>query len=381
MVFPRSCAQRRGTWPLAGACLALCLLASAALPGCSSPNYDPPTLVKTMRVLAVKAEPPYIGLGPSTFSAFVVNQPADDTLCYAWAVCLFAWENNGNYECLDPKLQLDLGNGETASTSLPALLGLLENLQPVLAEKGFNPPTNVEGPDGATDSATDAPEASEGLSVKLLFQVSEARIWGGSCPNDTTTMLAKPCPTADGCLMGHKALGVAVPSEDGTPSKAVHSNPTLLQVALNGVPWPADTTPTLAPYVADPNAPIETANDLKGVELQPLWAPGSRELIAKSVDPGVPDRTERLIFSFFSNAGTFDFRRTGDAVPENGYQAKRPADGAATGLVKLWIVVRDGRGGVDWLARTLNVDVNANPTDHPLCGADPSVPKCGEVSP
>lgn len=363
----------------------LIIAALLALPftGCSEPDYDPPTLIKNLRVLAVRAEPPYLGIAPTNLSTFSVGQTEGAELCYAWALCAFAWENNGNYECLDPDLQVDLGNGATAKAGLLDLAPALEKLPAVLAKKGLQPPNDVNV-DGATDSNTEQQqdvEAANGLEVKILFQVSEARVWGGTCPKDTAKMLAKPCPTRDGCMFGHKGLEVAIPRQDGKPVQAIHTNPTLEMLALNGVPWPADVTPTIAVYKAAAETDLNALNDLKGVELRPVWPETSEELIAKSKEPGIPDRKERMIFSFFSNAGAFQYRRTGDSVPENGYQSKTPADGKTTQTVAIWVVMRDGRGGTDWTKRHLIVDTTAPAEQHPLCGPDPSLPKCDEVKP
>ena len=358
-----------------------CLTALGCLStlGCDDANYDPPTLIKTMRVLAVRADPPYIGLAPTRVSAFVVGQTPGETLCYAWALCPFAWEEDGNYACLDPSLQVDLGNAPTANANLLALLTVLEKLPAVLAAKGLQPPKDV-AVDGATDKPSDV-AVDAGFEVRLLFQISEARIWGGTCPNDTTKMLAKPCPTRDGCMFGDKGLRVVVPNDKGAPSKDVHANPRLELLTLNGVPWPADVTPTVAVYKAPPADDLTQLNTTQGLEVRPVWSPGSIELISKSTEAGVPDTTERLIFSFFSDAGTFQYRRTGFQVPDNGYQAERPAKKAATQLVTLWVVVRDGRGGSDWTTRQLLVDPTTPAGRHPLCGDDPSLPKCDEVGP
>ncbi|HAN30778.1 MAG TPA: hypothetical protein DCQ06_04205, partial [Myxococcales bacterium] len=106
--------------------------------GCSGPDYDPPTLITGFRVLAVRAEPPYVALAPSQLSAFVLKSAPEQSLCYAWALCPFAWENEGNYECLDPRLQVDLGNDAEASMSLFELFDVFDDLPKVLEEKGLN---------------------------------------------------------------------------------------------------------------------------------------------------------------------------------------------------------------------------------------------------
>ncbi|MCO4762801.1 MAG: hypothetical protein KC502_14905 [Myxococcales bacterium] len=371
--------------------LAATAAAASLMLGCSGPDYDPPTLVKSLRVLALRADPPFVSMSPTKATPFVVGQRAGSKLCYAWALCPFAWQEEGNYQCLDPSIQVDLGTGPTATFSLVQLFSVLDKLPAVLEKKGLNLPSDVVV-DGATDGETDKPDVQlEGsnLEVKLLYQVSEARIWGGTCPDSATTILSKPCKTRDGCMFGYKQLGVVMPANlGGKPGadpqqapKGVHSNPILQTLALNGVPWPADVTPTVAPYKADTSQEFPSQDETRGLELLPIWPEDSVELIAKSKEAGVPDRKERLIFSFYSDAGSFQYRRTGYQVPHNGFQADKPAESAKSQLVNLWVVLRDGRGGVDWAARKVMVHADADPQLHPLCGPDPTLPKCDEAKP
>ena len=163
--------------------------------GCSSPDYDPPTLINQLRVLAVRADPPWLGPGATTVDMLAVG--TDQKLCYAWQLCLFAWSEAGNYRCLDPELAKDLGTGATASTSVLDLLGLLPNVAAVLERKGLLPPAELSGDpvggssdDGSSDSGTE-PQSDSGLEVQILFLVGEADLWGGNCPS-VAEALAKP---------------------------------------------------------------------------------------------------------------------------------------------------------------------------------------------
>ena len=63
-----------------------------------------------------------------------------------------------------------------------------------------------------------------------------------------------------------------------------------------------------------------------------------------------PSADTDVTFSFYSTAGEMDALRATSAAPEVEWTA--PAE---PGPVQLWIVARDGRGGVGWLARTLQV--------------------------
>ena len=51
-------------------------------------------------------------------------------------------------------------------------------------------------------------------------------------------------------------------------------------------------------------------------------------------------------------------------------------DDAKGQTVRLWVVVRDGRGGTDWLERRLVVRNDAQTTKNPICHQDGDLPGC-----
>lgn len=327
------------------------LLATLAL-GCSSPDYDPPTLINQLRVLAVRAEPPW--LGPATTKLDMLAVGSDAPLCYAWQLCLFAWSEGGNYRCLDPELAKDLGTAPTAATSVFDLLGLLPNVAAVLERKGLLPPAELStGPgSGGSDSGTE-PESDSGLEVQVLFLVGEASLWGGTCPT-VAEALARPCPDRSRCIAGYKSLALGI-GPSGTPDPRVaHANPTLTGLRLgqdgDGLWLPGVVLRIAATVPREPTLE-DLQRDTNGLRLDPTWTPESVELVQPSADPGLPDQLETLTFDWYSTAGTFDYRETGDNVSANGYQAEAKAETVDGAAVRFWLVVRDSRGGADWLSR------------------------------
>ena len=121
-------------------------------------------------------------------------------------------------------------------------------------------------------------------------------------------------------------------TSDGRPANL---NPALAAVTADGVPLAADgSTPVRA--------------DSK-VRLSPVAAEGA----AEQTDTG----PERLVFSFYATDGEIDSLRSTN-VTADGIEVDPDVDWTAPktpGPVQLWIVVRDGRGGVGWLARTVQV--------------------------
>jgi len=84
-------------------------------------------------------------------------------------------------------------------------------------------------------------------------------------------------------------------------------------------------------------------------DLRASWAPEAEERYAM-YDPraqAVVERREALIVSWFATAGDFAHART---EGENTWTAPE-----AEGAVHLWIVLRDGRGGVSWRAAEVRV--------------------------
>jgi hypothetical protein len=71
----------------------------------------------------------------------------------------------------------------------------------------------------------------------------------------------------------------------------------------------------------------------------------------------VVDRREAIAVAWFATGGTFDADRTGRVssdltnTSDNGWKAPE-----ARGLVHIWIVLRDDRGGVGWAHYPVHVD-------------------------
>jgi hypothetical protein len=111
------------------------------------------------------------------------------------------------------------------------------------------------------------------------------------------------------------------------PPAAVHENPEMRALLVNGVELPADGSGVL---------PAGTK-----VRLEPVQASG----------------TDPLNFTFFATDGDVDSLRSADQTVTG-----EPADPSidytvpvSPGEVRFWVVVRDGRGGVGWLTRTAQV--------------------------
>jgi hypothetical protein len=134
---------------------------------------------------------------------------------------------------------------------------------------------------------------------------------------------------------GEKLHGFATLNVRTSAGRPANRNPLLDRVEVDGVALSPEGTTT-----------IRASTEVK---LRPVPAVDA----AEATDNG----PERLVFSFYSTDGEMDALRTtnlsADGValdPEVKWTAPKVA-----GTVQLWVVIRDGRGGVSWLARSLQV--------------------------
>lgn len=327
--------------------------AAAALGGCGS-EYDPPSLINKLRVIAVRAEPPVLRVdAPTTLTPLVVG--VDEPLCFAWAFCPFAWPRDGAFECFDPRLQQAAGDGETATITPAHVFQSLAAAPAVFEELGLKLPEQVNNPQQA---------AQDGASLEtyVLFKVATRASLGGACPSDPQVWLDQRCGDRDTCLQGYKRLVLA------TKPEQVHTNPVLSRLEVNSVAWPEGLTPTVAPYAGDPD---DAFFGLAGgaLPLTPVWDPASRDKVPAG--QGVAAKDESLLFSWFSTGGDFEKQRSYDEVPANAFL---PPTSAAK-PVRIWVVVRDGRNGVDWASREVVVQAGA-PKGNPLCAAAGQLTGC-----
>ena len=161
--------------------------------------------------------------------------------------------------------------------------------------------------------------------MTVLFGVGERDSFPAGCPADIEAFLTTGCVDRERCVIGSKSI------QAFTSGLEQHSNPQLTDLMIEG----ASTTEAVQTVVA----PGE-------LDLGPAWSPDSQE--ARPDDGGAP--IEGLLMSWFSTAGEFAKQRSYDAVPNNALTVKASAD-----AVTVWVVLRDGRGGVDWLERRVRV--------------------------
>jgi hypothetical protein len=328
--------------------LAVALLAAALLAGCDT-GFDDPSLVRDLRILALKADPPEI-LYPA-IAPFAV--PADSDRRTRVTILLADPEGAGRgltctlRSCVLPTSRRCEGQASTV----------------VLAQ----------GPCGDGEASFDVD-----LPADLVAAVQQADTYFKACRQAHAFGLDPPCGYSglavwievvvsggERDLYGLKSL-VFAPRDpaDREPNR----NPEVTGLLVDGVPAPAGTLP-FAPGVDAKVEPVRSDSSKQAYRL-PRYTGG---------DP--IDLTEDLSIRFLADAGSFDPATRTDR-PRNvlvGSGTSEPPDMFSTWTppatvpdrIRFWFVVDDGRGGVAWHAAV----------GTPAPASDPHAPDVSSGSP
>lgn len=273
------------------------LLVLLMLFACSENPFPPQSLVERLRVLAVRADPPETDpFGTVELTALVADpQGQGRALQFSWAVCLLEFGTEASdIECPGPDSYPLPGEGPRTTLSLPDLLAWL-------VEKGID-----------LEQMDELPEDMRPAEIPLYvgFEVTA----GGLRPETTRAV---------------KRVTVRIESQEEP-----NQNPVLEGLLVNGVAVTDD--------------PMQIGSHPK-VTLTPVADENTRQTYLRQGEQ--EERLEDFLFAWYSTAGEFKSRRTilevdnrGNRLDENEWDLPGQA-----GPVTLWLVVRDGRYGTDWL--------------------------------
>jgi hypothetical protein len=284
---------------------------AAVLVGCIElPDFPEASRVASPRVLAIVAEPPEINPGEQVTLSLVVAGAMDYTA--SWAAC-------GAFDSF-------IGGG---------------------AQYGDD-----QEDDGCAERGLDLGEGKEvvlpGVFGQALFENFElaTRILGGTLPEDTVRhirdsvglpFLIEANVVADGKAI--RAVKRVLISERATP----HENPPAPRLTLGEIEVEPDLTRQYGCRAAGDTSARLPRDEL--IEIVPATDDGEEPWLEdyQVIDARgeLQDRTERAFYSWFSTGGEFD--RDVTKSPLRNQIWRTPA---TPGSYPLWVVVRDGHGGV-----------------------------------
>ncbi len=307
--------------------LAAALLASA----CLDP-WRPVTFVEGLRVLALRAEPPDLAPGQAAVLSAVVVDPtdADRTNTLIWFACDPDPTNLDQPACAQYATLEVAQSGDFAQEALPEGVRIL----------GMTPPPGVFFPIGYQAPAdtfakvpADDPKRTRGaLAIVLMMSIAAPppESWPPT-EEELRALLDKVKNKEVASLVTIKRIRV-------TEDPARNVNPVLAGVRIGSETWRGEPS---HPAKVKPGA---------AYPLVALAGEGSAETYATTdVDGNPVEKTETLLTSWFTTFGNFDEVRVvadkedAQKIHLPWHFEAMPADRKAT----MWVVLRDGRGGVD----------------------------------
>lgn len=298
------------------------LLAGLLLPACGA-EFDPGTQVDSLRVLAVRADSPFVHPGDTVRLQALSHDPAERPISWAWAACPSPAGSRVE-DCLNQVRDL-AGGGE-----LP-LLGMGEGLD-------------------AVDVPVPA-DALEGIPIEARQQ-SLAGVVSVACPGNLEVLnVAERIPfrctdRESGEELGLHDMVVGIKRLFLRETEQ-NQNPVIDNVLFDGEVWPSDEVKEVDACVTAKFA----YDDCKGQahDIATVVSPDSFEA---GVDEFGRDFSESLVVQHYNTDGIFEDEVRIAEEPETTWVARSGSSGST---VTLWFVARDDRGGVSWTSRRVAV--------------------------
>jgi hypothetical protein len=297
--------------------LLVAFVGAAGLLACDRGEEVEPFQVTGLRVLGVRAEPPEVtpahGEGePVVFDALVVGSEGE--VSYEWSLCPLAGPMALGYPCFSDELPEDIA-GKLPEELARCLIG--ETGQEAIFAPVICSYATYELILGGAKEAGEVPleldpEAGLEMFVRLVVTdesdlrveaVKQFRVTSSETPNVNPAI-----------------AGVTIRAEGTEPEVAV--------------PWTGDETLAISVNTA----PV----------LMAAYDDAEAETFEEIVDGDIVESAEALLFSWYATSGRFQRARTAPDLMDNGYT---PDGESASAEDLLWVVVRDGRGGLGWIER------------------------------
>ena len=337
---------------------------ASLLAGCVPEFDDDLSQLRQPRILALKAEPAEAREGALTLTALVAVPPdVADPGAPDWALCLdrkpLTELGPVSRRCLagigpGNSALLPLGAGPSVQATLPAdscrLFGPLRP-EPKPGEPAGRPvdpdPSGgyyqpfVSALPGAAESAVGGVRLACGIAGAVQAQIVEF--------NSRYVTNTNPAPAALEIVAGEQSVSIAADEPRHSAEKEVPAGERLVL----RVSWPdCPRTAECGDGVCSEGESVTTCADdcrdrqgCTGAESYAWYDPVTRS---------VGSRRESLRVSWFTSSGRFAEERTGRSEGEADVSFSDNVWRApAAGVARIWVVLRDDRGGVGWRSYTL----------------------------
>ena len=285
-------------------------------------DFDPPSRVTGLRVLAVRADEPYAPPASTVHLQALAVDPAGRALEWGWGTCVDP-DSSDVVDCIDgadwPGFTIS-ADSPTHAVAIPA--DAIDRLPAAARARASVGVITVVCPG---DLSLVSPPASVRATGALPFVCRD---------HDTGRVLQQ-----DEYQAGVKRIFVRTSDRN--------ANPVIANVTWDGQAWPETTVRDVEPCATDGNS--LSVCDAVLHEVGAIAAPSSAE---SGVDSFGARFDEQVIVQYYATEGIFadSVRIASDPVTK---WAAREQSGGRT--VTMWMVLRDDRGGVDWTRRTVNV--------------------------
>jgi hypothetical protein len=328
----------------------------AVLPACRPDIEGGASLIDSPRVLAIRSQPAEARPDdPVEWSALFVGPNGDeDPSNLDWALCLerkpLAVAGEISKDCLvrHGKALLDLGSGIDVMDAIPSEACRLFGPNPPVPQPG-DPAARAADPDAT--GGYYQPLRLIGQGGEIPYSVGLTRIDCGIARVTTQQSLdfAKRYrdnenPTIQDVVINPGRAAASLTSSPDTTATVARSKHFTLRTSWPQCPLSAHCGDGICGSGEDRTTCADDCTDphgCAGSEPYVAFEPAQRQLV---------DRREAMRVSWYATAGSFDHDRSGRAEQEasltysdNGWTAPDQR-----GTVRVWVVLRDDRGGVGY---------------------------------
>lgn len=331
---------------------ALALGAVAAVAAACGGGSAPPYAIETLRVITVRADTPYAAPGDTvtmrlTYADERDGQDGAEAIEVTWL---------GG--CIDPP-------GGDVQNCYPALAPALKAIAagknvPGLAAQEVLPAEKSGEPDA---SAFDMAIAKDALDGKMAFGgypvQGLAYVFFAACAGKVRRISVGPeggfpleCLDEEGIALGGDSFVVGYTEVYVFADGRKNQNPEIDGLTLNGEPLSDD--PEKATKIAICKPPEASAQGCSAREAEPCptykVAANVGDIAEKDTESNAPDRRETVWATHFTSAGSLAVTTQLISDPVKGFQKEHATTFSPPekpGLVTLWAVVHDNRGGIN----------------------------------